>query len=438
MLLCDKFEPLFKLLNEDNESKKIRYVILIGGRGGAKSYALEVFTNQATYKKGWGVLFTRWTMKSAEKSVIPEFKEIAGEDALNNAGDFSFKQTQVVNNMSGTVVDFCGLKPNDNQSTGALKSLSKKNVFILEEAEDCHDFEIFDKVDNSIRTIKHHNLVILCLNQGHKNHWIYTEYVKPYLNGERDDVLYIETTYLDNIKYLNQSFIDKAEKIKARDLSRYKHIYLNDWQSDTDGAIWKQSDISVGRIKPDEFEDIKNTLIEIIVSFDPAVTDYEKKEKERQEARNKGKEPDEDGIMIMGKDRRGHIYLWRDLSMRGKRSDVAKEIVGAYKDELANVVVVEVNNGGDWIKNSLKAVDRAIDVEKVTATRGKAIRANPAKAFYEENMVHHVGHFPELEHEMTNWVPDTGMDSPNRVDALVWGITYLIQEEVAVYSGGWN
>ena len=435
MQISDKFIPIFELLDSDVAAKKhaeIRYVVLVGGRGSGKSHALSVWVNQATYKEGWGVLFCRWEMSSAEKSIIPEMRKLAGDDMLNNEQDFLFKRTQVENKMTNVVVDFAGLRPSSNSSTGALKSVSKKNIFCCEEIEDCQNFEIFDKVDNSIRTIDQKNIVILCLNQGHKNHWIYQEFIKPYHDGERDDVMLIETNYLDNIKFLDESFIKKANRVKSRNLSRYKHIYLNEWQSDTDGAIWKQHDISLNRKTIDEFEtDIKNELVEVIIAYDPAVTDYEKTEKERQEARSSSREPDEDGIIVMGKDSSNHIYIWRDLSMRGKRSDVAKTIASAYIDEFANVVIAEVNNGGDFIKSLIKSVDRTIAVENVRATRGKAIRANPSKAFYEEKMVHHVGHFPELEHEMTTWVPDTGMDSPNRLDALVWGITYLISEDVA-------
>jgi phage terminase large subunit-like protein len=75
-------------------------------------------------------------------------------------------------------------------------------------------------------------------------------------------------------------------------------------------------------------------------------------------------------------------------------------------------------------------VDRAIKCELVTATKNKKIRAQPIQALYEEGMVHHVGHFPELELEMTTWVYDTGMDSPNRMDALVWGCTWFVKEDV--------
>ena len=146
MVLSDKFIPLFELLDDKVREEKysnIRYVVLSSGRGSGKSHALATWVNQATYKDGWGVLFTRWEMTSAEKSIIPEFKKIS--ELMNNDRDFSFKRTQVVNNMTGTVIDYAGLKPSSNNSTGALKSVSKKNILVVEESEDVYNFELFDK-----------------------------------------------------------------------------------------------------------------------------------------------------------------------------------------------------------------------------------------------------------------------------------------------------
>ena len=66
-----------------------------------------------------------------------------------------------------------------------------------------------------------------------------------------------------------------------------------------------------------------------------------------------------------------------------------------------------------------------VNVKLVTATRGKAIRAEPVAALYEQGRVHHMGVFAELEDQMTTWVT-TDKVSPDRMDALVWGITELM------------
>ena len=62
----------------------------------------------------------------------------------------------------------------------------------------------------------------------------------------------------------------------------------------------------------------------------------------------------------------------------------------------------------------------------VHASRGKAVRAEPVAAMYEQNRVHHVGLFSDLELQMTTWSPADDADSPDRVDALVWALTDLM------------
>lgn len=92
-------------------------------------------------------------------------------------------------------------------------------------------------------------------------------------------------------------------------------------------------------------------------------------------------------------------------------------------------IVGETNFGGDMVEETLRAVDRSAPFKKVTASRGKRQRAEPVAALFEKRTVGLLGSFPELEHEMTNWVPDTGMASPNRMDAMVWALTELMLGE---------
>ena len=63
------------------------------------------------------------------------------------------------------------------------------------------------------------------------------------------------------------------------------------------------------------------------------------------------------------------------------------------------------------------------------ATRGKAVRAEPVSTLYDKGLVHHVGVFDLLEDELTTWTPEDN-ESPNRLDALVWGITELMGNSI--------
>ena len=429
MIFSNKYSQFFKLLSDDpahiEEMKEIRYVVLTGSRGSGKSYGLAAWVNAATYKKDWGILSTRYTMNSAHLSIIPEFESMCGE--LGNEDSFLFNKGEVLNEETGVTIDYRGLKAQSKTANSALKSVAGKNVFILEEAEECVDQPLFERVDLSIRTKQCKNIIIIVMNPTHVNHWIYKEFIAE----ERKDVLSIHTTYLDNYDNLDQSFINIANRAKARDYKKYSHIFLGQWSNDTDGALWKDCDISPYRITHEEFK--KKDIREIVVSYDPAVTDSEKPIGERSEST--GHEPDEDGIVIGAKDSDGHCYVLRDRTRRGKRLEIAEELVKLYHEYDADYIIIEKNNGGDFIPALIKTVDKYVRCKNVTATKGKKVRAQPIQAMYENGEVHHVGHLPELEFEMTTWVDGKGMASPNRIDALVWAMTHL-HAEVEFYCAG--
>ena len=85
------------------------------------------------------------------------------------------------------------------------------------------------------------------------------------------------------------------------------------------------------------------------------------------------------------------------------------------------------------MEGALRVYDPNIPFRKVTASKGKRARAEPVAALYEQGKVFHVGVYPELEDEMCTYIPDdrggaaflTGSTSPDRVDALVWGLSDL-------------
>ena len=80
----------------------------------------------------------------------------------------------------------------------------------------------------------------------------------------------------------------------------------------------------------------------------------------------------------------------------------------------------------------IRSVDRSVPVTLVHATRGKYVRAEPISALYEQNRIHHAGRFDELEDQMCSFsvdnIRDSNTGSPDRVDALVWGLTNLFEK----------
>lgn len=128
----------------------------------------------------------------------------------------------------------------------------------------------------------------------------------------------------------------------------------------------------------------------------------------------------------------GHGYVLADRSRHASPEKWASAAVELYRQLEADAIVAERNFGGEMVRSVIRAVDSNANVKLVTASRGKRVRAEPIAALYEQGRVHHVGVFPELEEQLTTWVPDQGMDSPDRLDALVWAMTELMVDRAGV------
>jgi phage terminase large subunit-like protein len=176
---------------------------------------------------------------------------------------------------------------------------------------------------------------------------------------------------------------------------------------DVEGALF-----SLDRIEALRLADLPPgvTLARVVVAIDPAVTSTEGS--------------DETGIVVAAKGSDGRGYVLADRSLRGSPDAWARAAVDAAHEFKADRVVAEANNGGDMVELTLRTVDRSLPYRKVWASRGKQTRAEPVAALYEQGRCHHLGAFPELEAQMTGWVP--GQSSPDRLDALVWAFSELL------------
>ncbi len=137
---------------------------------------------------------------------------------------------------------------------------------------------------------------------------------------------------------------------------------------------------------------------------------------------------DETGIVAVGLGFNDHVYILEDASGVYKPADWCIQAVMLYNKWKADRVVGEVNNGGDLIETVLRTVAKNIPYTGVHATRNKLTRAEPVAALYEQGKAHHVGRFVELEYEQTTWAAKKGDKSPNRIDALVWGVAELLPD----------
>jgi len=231
--LNPKYKPLF-----ENDS---RYFIVTGGRGSSKSYSIATTILLLTFEKGHNILFTRYTMTSASTSIIPEMVEKI--ELLGLDKQFAINKTDITNKLTGNRIYFRGLKTGSGNQTAALKSLNGITTWILDEAEEMPDPLLFDKIDLSVRSKEAQNRVIMVMNPATKAHWIYDRfYSKRDLQGGEnttvEDTTYIHTTYLDNIKHLDDTFIANVERMKIERPDEYKAQILGGWRAVAEGVIF--------------------------------------------------------------------------------------------------------------------------------------------------------------------------------------------------------
>jgi PBSX family phage terminase large subunit len=383
-----------------------RYWFITGGRGSAKSFHVAVFLLNLTYEAGHVILFTRWTLVSAEISIIPEFLEKI--ELLGRQGDFDIKEGVITNTRTGSKILFKGIKTSAGNQTANLKSIQGVTTWVLDEAEEVTSEDVFDKIDLSIRHKSLPNRTIIVMNPANKAHFLY----RKFATAERTDTCYIHTTWRDNRTNLSESFIAEAERTLRTNPKRYAHIFAGEWSDDASGMLWTKAHIERVRV------DNAPQLARIVVAIDPAVTSKP--------------ESDETGIVVVGKDNLSNAYVLEDLSGRYTPSQWASVAISACKRHGAGIVA-EVNQGGDMVTQVIRNIDPSVHIKQVRATKGKYSRAEPVFALYESNRVMHVGHFPVLEEQMLAFNPDEG-DSPDRVDALVWGVSELITGKRAFFA----
>lgn len=216
---------------------------------------------------------------------------------------------------------------------------------------------------------------------------------------------------LDNLGNLSAAFVQQIVGAYGGTTLGAQEI-MGELVSAVEGALWRPEDIRRATRAP--------RLGMVVVGVDPPGS-------------TTGAEC---GIIVAGSAHKAtegfgtlrHGYVLDDLSVRGRTEQWAAAAVAAYRHYKATAIVAEVNFGGDMVRAAVHAVDPTIPVKMVRAGRGmnKTQRAVPVSLLYQQHRVHHVGQFGLLEAQMLTWVEEPGSISPDRMDALVWALRYLL------------
>jgi len=229
----------------------------------------------------------------------------------------------------------------------------------------------------------------------------------------KDPTVVVTTATTDDNPHL-------APAVRARLFERYggtrigRQELLGEILLDVPGALWTGANLDLHRV------DKAPDLYRVATAIDPAVTANDSS--------------DDTGIIVAGIGVDGHGYVLADRTCKMSPDGWARRAVQAHRDFQGDRIVAETNNGGDMVEHLIRTVDPSAPYTTVHASRGKRVRAEPVAALYEQGRIHHVGNFPELEAQQVSFLPEGGAEHDDRVDALVWAITWLmLQPEPETY-----
>ena len=233
--------------------------------------------------------------------------------------------------------------------------------------------------------------------------------------AKREDTKLIKGNTFENIDNLAKSSIEMLkERYEGTRIG--KQELFAEILEDIEGALFNYKNIEENRIQK-----LPENLQRIVVAIDPAVTSILDTS-------------DETGMIVAGRDSNNHFYILNDSSQISSPDEWIKKAVSLYKQYECDRVVAEINNGGDLIERLLRVQNQSIPFTSVRATRGKVVRAEPISALCEQNRVHHVGVFKELEEQMIQFTGNQKLIHDDRVDALVWSISSLLNSGKAVFN----
>ncbi len=252
-------------------------------------------------------------------------------------------------------------------------------------------------------------------NPPNKAHWSYRMFVEKrdpetkvaYAHPERYACFQINPK--DNAENVAENYLESLAGLSARLRKRFLD---GEFTEANPNALFSDMDIERWRVVDGKVPD----MVRIVVSVDPSGSGDED-----------NADNDAIGIAVAGLGTDGNAYLLEDCTVKAGPATWGKVSTDAYDRHAADVIVGEVNYGGEMVRHTIQTARPRTPYKAVTASRGKVVRAEPISALYEQGKVRHVGNFPDLEDELVAFstVGYTGEGSPNRADALIWALTEL-------------
>lgn len=386
------------------------YYVFYGGRGAGKSDNIGlVITLKVALEKDLRVLCVRELENTVQASVWRSIVDSIYLLGLQDA--FRIRRKEIVCLATGSMIIFSGLNKNNARKIKSIKNIS---LTWIEEATDLEEYTWLTIMPTVMRM--QNSQMIVSFNPAKETDYVYKNFI---LNTPPDNTYIKKVGYRDN-PFFASTPLEKLRlsQMKTMPIEIYRHIWEGEIQKIIKNAIW--NDLQIHNMSG-HLSNYDN-FVSVAIACDPATSskDYS----------------NEFGIIVLGKVSSGHIYILKDASSKYTPIDFANKVNELYlewSNRCENVrVVVEVNQGGDFIKHSLISVNPLMEVVEVRAGIDKIQRVLPIATLCQNGQVFFdeaSDSFLELKNQMRlmtySGFQGAKGQSPDRVDALVWGVFYL-------------
>ena len=405
-----------RVLLEDGDQ---RYTCLAGGTRSGKTFLIvRAIIGRAKVAAGSTHAILRLHANAAKASIMQE--------TIPNVRRLCFPELELTEHKTdsfwsltnGSRITVGGL--DDAARVEKILGLEYSTVFLNEVSQISYDLALvaFTRLAQVVPGIRQRAYVDL--NPTAKSHWTNMLFGQkrdplsrqPLANPEQYARAFLNP--VDNSKNLSPEYIASLAALPEGKRRRfYEGVYVDE----CDDALWSYEIFDAGR--RDEAAIPLEARRNVVVAVDPSGA--------------QGRDDltsDEIGIVVAARGQDGDAYVLADWSCREQPLTWGRRVATAFHEFAADCVVAEENFGGGMVEAVIKAADAAVPVRLVTASRGKAVRAEPISLRYAAGQVHHVGRFPKLEDQLCAFSGGgyTGPGSPDHADAAIWALTHLFQE----------
>ena len=396
-----------------------RHILLRGGSRSGKTFVLvRAIVIRALKAPGSRHGIFRYRLTALRASVLRDTFPKVMQLCFPQVAWKLERQENIVTFPNGSIILFGGL--DDEQRTEKILGLEFSTVYLNEASQISYSARniLLTRLAQKSGLV---NREYIDANPPSVGHWLYALFelgVEPKSGEPLTHRSQYATMILNphaNRDNLGEEYLAALEALPERERRRFLH---GEYQAAVEGALWRleffrrDSSITAGSRM-----DVASRMRRILVSVDPSGA-----------AGPEDYRSDEIGIVVCGVDSDGVGHVLEDLSARDSPAGWAARALRALDDWQAERIVAERNFGGALVENTIRSVRAHAPVRLVTAARGKAARAEPVAALYEIGKVIHHGRFEALEDQLCHFSVSgyRGSRSPDRADAMVWGLSELM------------